>query len=277
MDPGYLQHYGVKGMKWGVRKDEDTTSSSRMPSGNWYLDNDNLSRTYQTFKSVANNYFNTESRKSKPLFGKKKTDDEIREEAYQYAASQLSSGDFDQMDTLAIMALYDEFERQGLSQQFTMKISAKDGQPRAYLTHKRTGRTFGSFAAAKAYMKSEGARQREKNVQGEAVSIKKRGKAPGGSVRPTLSRESPSKKMLRSAGISSKTRKAVTNAIGNAMKARASNISKRSTKSMVNKTTSAITKSLSVSMRDVRKKQKANAALNNTQAVLNNWNAKKKR
>lgn len=55
INPTSLMHYGVKGMKWGVRKNEDTRSSKPLSRYERYL-SDNYKTTYNISKKDANDF-----------------------------------------------------------------------------------------------------------------------------------------------------------------------------------------------------------------------------
>lgn len=186
-----LEHYGVKGMRWGVRKEDEKTSTSKSSKSVFNSDNisivrnDNIASTYKVFMQKAQDHFKTEQTKLN-LLAKRKNDPSINDlrgekaeklwnDSYRYAAEQMADEDFDADLYLAIMTIYHQMEMQGLTNDFTVDVQGGKGSAKAILTHKETGKTFTSIPAAKSFLNSYKLKNsgREKNIQGKAVSVKK--------------------------------------------------------------------------------------------------------
>lgn len=187
----YLEHYGVKGMKWGVRKeyepsprktasnktDHKNTGSPRKSekkngSGNTIyqtFSNSTLQNAYESYLSAGKQNFDY-------LQEWGKADDSKWDEAYAKAAEGFS--DLER----AMMVAYQMLVKYNLTGRFEvcLKGKANDKNPTICFYDNQQFESVDTLAECRARARTS-ARRREKNVQGEPVAIKvNKGKSTGG-------------------------------------------------------------------------------------------------
>lgn len=178
-----LEHYGVKGMKWGIRKDEETPSknskkalfSLEKSSGTTYVPNDKLKAAYLRYEQAAKNNYNRillEKRLADPKYSDPVTvsdSEPMWKQAYAEASKNLKLDD----ESRALLAAYAALEDAMIAKYFDVGFKTINGKKQLICIHRETRKQFTTISAAIAYMKSAGARTREKNVESEkAVSVK---------------------------------------------------------------------------------------------------------
>lgn len=179
-DEDKLEHYGVKGMKWGVRKDDDklksqTSKFSKQTLG--YISKEDLESGYAMFEAYAQQHMEAmlqNLNNAASLSGNNSLNslsasdrDKLWNQAYSEAIKDLGIN----AEGAALLMLYQALLDKGIAAYFDIEINEKNGKPYALFVHRETKKTFKTIDAAVAYMKSAGKKQRDKNVNGEAVSI----------------------------------------------------------------------------------------------------------
>lgn len=193
----YLEHYGVKGMKWGVRKEDEKRSESLTNKKSKYLPNDyntyshaQAERLYNTFEANVQKRMKNkldELNKKASSFGNHNANqltpkqyDALWKESYEEAVANEAS--VMTAEQQAMLAAYYALVNAGLSDHFDVVSYKQKGKLKMGFKHRESGKVFYTMASARAYQNSAGGRTREKNVQGEPVAIKvNKSKSAGGS------------------------------------------------------------------------------------------------
>lgn len=194
----YLEHYGVKGMRWGVRKDEDSNGSRNLKritskdlTRDGTIDKKALDTAYEIYSYNASNIY-------KRITNKRRMDAYITGEEYHEPYGEEANAIWQQayaeaaeglnVESLELLTLYTILENAGIAQYFTIASKTSNGKKSYSFVHTKTGKSFNTVSAAKAYVKSEGSLSRKRNVKGKPVSVKKGKKISSTSVKPGYSR-----------------------------------------------------------------------------------------
>lgn len=188
----YLEHYGVKGMKWGVRKEYEPVSrknagnksshketgipiskkeNNKTSQGYTYrpIDNSKLKKAYENYLSAGKLYFDN-------LQEWGKADDSKWDEAYAKAAEGYS--DLRRAEIVA----YQMLVKYNLTGRFSVCVGKKTigGTPKICFYDNEKFEVVDTLAECRARARTS-SRRREKNVQGEPVAIKvNKSKSTGG-------------------------------------------------------------------------------------------------
>lgn len=194
-----LQHYGVKGMKWGVRKDDDPTLITRKNvkpedySILSYLSPDSLSRTHEAIKAHADTKYtiarnnieslgNTFDFTFGPNTGKYVYDYgyNYRNEIYQACYDSAIKEDVTDENRALLLAAYDILKQEGIADYFNLAIGKNDktGQKIVIMLYTEDLSEAFSVGEAKALLRTKGikvgnqsARSRDRTPQGEPVKV----------------------------------------------------------------------------------------------------------
>lgn len=208
--PDELEHFGVKGMKWGVRKEEDRSSASRMISekmtnslkdGTHDYPNANLRDAYTIYETVSQANFKQIYNKAIKKKGNNNFTPEENEamwqQAYQQAADELLENI--SVDQRLALVAYAALEQKGIAQYFDVSITENNGKKNVLLVYKYTGESFTSVSAAFAFIKrlKLSGTMRYKMVDEDAtpVKVKKRTAIGGGPI----NEDAPSQSFFNSA------------------------------------------------------------------------------
>lgn len=201
----YLEHYGVKGMKWGVRKEYESSSTKRSSILDKRADDSKsnhkenfqkvtpfsyvqLRETYNTFESLAKDKMDKKI-KLLNLEAVQKNDNTINDttgakgnalwaESYREALNDM---DLDLKSRMALTA-YAALVEAGIDKDFVVVLVKRNGRQGYAYQHRISGQIFYTLGSARQYMRTVGSRTREKNVKGEPVAIKvDKSKSTGGS------------------------------------------------------------------------------------------------
>lgn len=184
----YLEHYGVKGMKWGVRKEDEKRNTSSRNNKSKYLPHDyntyshsNAEKLYNTFQAMASanmeQKLNKLNKESVSLFGNHHAN-QLTSEQYNalwkesYEEAVASDNNKLTAEEQAMLAAYTALVNAGLSDYFDVVSYKQKGKLKMGFKHRDSGKVFYTMASARAYQNSAGSRTRQKNVKGEPVSIK---------------------------------------------------------------------------------------------------------
>lgn len=197
-----LEHYGVLGMKWGVRnyQNEDGTLTSagkiRYSSSNsitGYIPNKNLKVSHALYevkalKNADNILKIWTAAFGNPTRGRLKAAEDLTgihleklpetakdmepvwDLAYSKAAKELY-GNTNEKQRAAMIA-YEALVQAGIEDHFDIGFESNNGKESVVFIHTDSGAICRTISEARAYMKSVGRKSREKNVQGEPISVK---------------------------------------------------------------------------------------------------------
>lgn len=184
----YLEHYGVLGMKWGVRKEDEKRNTSSKNAKSKYLPHDystysheQAERLYTIFEAYTQQRMekklNELNKKATGLFGNPNANqltpeqrDALWKEAYEETVA--NEGSVMTAEQQAMLAAYYALVNAGLSDYFDVVSYKQKGKLKMGFKHRDSGKVFYTMASARAYQNSAGSRTREKNVKGEPVAIK---------------------------------------------------------------------------------------------------------
>lgn len=171
----YLEHYGVKGMKWGVRKEYDphprkTTNikpdskSTKAASSDYIVqpfDNSTLRRAYDSYLSAGKQNFDY-------LQEWGEADDSKWDEAYAKAAEG-----FNDLER-AMLVAYQMLVKYGLTARFSVCLSGKptDKNPTIGFYDNKKNEPVATLQECIARNSGADTKTREKNVKGKPVAIK---------------------------------------------------------------------------------------------------------
>lgn len=195
-----LEHYGVLGMKWGVRnyQNEDGSLTAagkiRYSSNNsitGIISNAGLKASHDIYESraqkiadnilrlwmVAQHYPEERHSLTEEMTGihLDKIPESIKdmqpvwEVAYKQAAEEL----FGNMDAKkrAAMIAYEALVEAGIADYFDIGFESNNGKESIVFIHTDSGTICKTIGEAKQYMKTNGRRSREKNVQSKPASV----------------------------------------------------------------------------------------------------------
>lgn len=196
----YLQHHGIKGQKWGVRRYQNEDGSLTAAGKKRYADESkNFSKMTKDFYNTQGLYNEVEERASAEFKKRERkliriankfnipviadtsgeTGDRIWAASYRSAVDSIEKdglfdGQFSADDMLAISKIYDLLYQSGTTDYFFVDVLYNNGKPKIALTHMDTGKVFYNFNSANDYHKKYIAmhKTRQKNIQGKPVSIK---------------------------------------------------------------------------------------------------------
>lgn len=210
-----LQHYGVKGMKWGVRNDDDSaTVRGLLTSDRYsYTPNENIAYAYMIFEDRAQQYhrryMNRLLRKSENggssavnnLSTEKKN--EYWDMAYEAAVRDLNLSD----ENRAYLAAYSALQQKGIENLFHIRLDKSGEKYKITFIHVKTYKEFPTIGAAYAYAKGAGRRTRNVRVEGDPVSINLRKESTSVSTPVNTLKEAVSKQTLQDAAENSRDKK----------------------------------------------------------------------
>lgn len=193
-----LEHYGVKGMRWGVRKEDETSSRSSSGSSNRrlfstesrsaanvsrslengqsnYVDRDRLAAAYSVVESLAAKYFRQKqhelNKKAETWHNNSINDltgekgDALWNECYERAVKDLKPS----QESTILLAAYAALKQYGVENMFDVELSKSNGKYSLRVIHRGTGKSFSDVYSAYIYArKTGGVPTREKNVTGTA-------------------------------------------------------------------------------------------------------------
>lgn len=199
----YLEHYGVKGMKWGVRKEEETSSMmrSQRPTSKLrasiakgdsdidvtgYISGNKARASYLIIEELAKTKVENRLqaiRKADSILGttayQSLTNDQVDSMFNDAYNSVLSELDLSEDQTVALIG-YGLLEQYGLSSYFDIVLGSKNGKKVVVYLDKDTFEPFYSIDECSAHVRAKtgkigilGGRSRSKNVTGNAVRVKK--------------------------------------------------------------------------------------------------------
>lgn len=226
-----LEHHGIKGQRWGVRRYQNEDGSLTTAGKKRYnesektyisttvISSQRLGAAWETYEAMGERYA-------------KRALDVTRKVAYVTGIPQINSLTGDVKDAMwnasnmaalndiendqvkELLGIYVILQAYGLEGAFSLRIyNASDGSRKLKFVHNDTGKQFDSISAAKSWFNIHGTKQREKNVTGAPVSIKVNKDKPvvGG---PSQSIPSGSKVLTDAAD---KKKKEVADRVGNAL------------------------------------------------------------
>lgn len=210
-----LQHYGVKGMRWGVRHDYEPTGTHRSTKSQsqskskltinigsalsnaslqgvlGYVSPEALANTYDTFELTASYY--AKKRLANPKYANSVSNSQLWTDVY----SDILKDKIFTDETFAYMTLYDQLVKAGLEKYFFLGSKINDGKKELVLIETKTGKVFPTLSAAKAYAIKQKliSGSRSKNVDEEKPgAIPKVNKGKSVSSGPVNFDADPSKK-----------------------------------------------------------------------------------
>lgn len=222
----YLEHYGVKGMKWGVRKDPDESDSKSVQD--FSISNERSHTAYLIYEEMARqNYKKQESNIKKvslafgtPFSIEPDMSNRMWETAYKVAAEQALDGlgPEEQLILITQAAL----EQAGIGTEFNISVSSKNGKQRIVLTHVKTGDEVYSVQSAISYMRLKFPTQRKRDIPSGTAPVQvKKGRSVGGVPQQNIAAPSLAeslRKQKRAEGLADSMNTAITNAVGNVFK-----------------------------------------------------------